>query len=455
MKRYGLLPALLAALLLLTACQAAGGEDQEDQDPEMVTLIYANLTEGGVDQKAIKNFNVTHQKAGICIEVRDYFDENGQSGVERLISEMVSGRVPDIIDLGDAQNGLPYRQLALKGYLEDLWPYINNDPQLNDGQVWEAPLKAAEVDGGLYTVFSDVGISTLIGRESVVGTGCSWSLEDLRNAFATMPDGSTVLEYYLTKSEVFYYMFRMNLDNYVNWETGESTFDSDSFRAALEFVNTFPDAYPSLEFEGGWEKAQLEVQDRIRYGEQMLSAQVVWSGPTVPILDKVYASGERVSFIGYPMEDGSAGSAFTIMGTKLAMSSTCKDKEAAWEFLRKALLKRYTTPHQASRLGFHLNRSDYDLMQQFETDPDLDGFIGFYDTFFNETVEVYVARVLPEQRARLDELMSSIDKIELYDNTLYDIVFEASGPYFAGDKTMDETIQMIQNRVRLYVNEFR
>ena len=449
MKRYGLLLALLAALLVLSACQAA---DDEDQEPEMVTLVYANLTEGGVDQKALKNFNVTHQKAGICIEVRDYFDENGRSGVDRLITEMASGKIPDIIDLGDSQNGLPYRQLALKGYLEDLWPYINSDPQLNDGQVWETPLKAAEVDGGLYTIFGRVGISTLIGREEVVGTGCSWSLEDLRNAFATMPEGSTVLEYYLTKSEVFYYMFRMNLDNYVNWETGESTFDSDSFRAALEFVNTFPDAYPSLEFEGGWEHAQLEVQDRVRYGEQMLSAQFIPSAPMVPLLDRAYARGERISFIGYPMEDGSAGSAFTILGTKLAMSSTCKDKEAAWDFLRKVLLRKYTTPNQVSIGGFPLNLSDFDMIKQFELNPPQD-MVCFFHAFFNGAVEVQVSRVLPEEMARIDEFLSHIDKIELYDTALYDIVFEASGPYFAGDKTLDETVRMIQNRVRLYVNE--
>ena len=57
--------------------------------------------------------------------------------------------------------------MALRGYLEDLWPYIENDPDLGREGVMEAPLKAAEVDGKLYTVFESVCINTLVGPISV------------------------------------------------------------------------------------------------------------------------------------------------------------------------------------------------------------------------------------------------------------------------------------------------
>lgn len=72
---------------------------------------------------------------------------------------------PDIIDLA----GISYRQMVRKGYLEDLWPYIENDPALGRDGVLEAPLKAAEVDGGLYAAFGCVHINSLVGAESVVG----------------------------------------------------------------------------------------------------------------------------------------------------------------------------------------------------------------------------------------------------------------------------------------------
>ena len=54
--------------------------------------------------------------------------------------------------------------------------------------------------------------------------------------------------------------------------------------------------------------------------------------------------------------------------------------------------------------------------------------------------------------------MALYDAVERMDNgrgTIYDIVSEMAGAYFAGDKTLDETCSLIQNRVMLYVNENR
>ena len=56
---------------------------------------------------------------------------------------------------------------------------------------------------------------------------------------------------------------------------------------------------------------------------------------------------------------------------------------------------------------------------------------------------------------RFTDFVNHIDKIDLYDTTIYDLVQEQCGPYFAGDMTMDETIRLIENRVGLYVNEQR
>ncbi len=69
------------------------------------------------------------------------------------------------------------------------------------------------------------------------------------------------------------------------------------------------------------------------------------------------------------------------------------------------------------------------------------------------TVQYHAAT--EEELARYEDFLGSIDKIEICDNTLYSLVKECCNPYFAGDKTLDETVQLIQNRVMLYVNEQR
>ena len=129
MKRFWVF--LLAAALAFTACSAGGQEPPPD--PGVITLIYAQLSANSVNQKALYQFNLEH-KGEVQIEVRDYtkLSEGGKQGVDLLMTEITAGRGPDIIELGTSRetSQLSYRRLAEQGYLEDLWPYIEEDPGL-------------------------------------------------------------------------------------------------------------------------------------------------------------------------------------------------------------------------------------------------------------------------------------------------------------------------------------
>ena len=194
MKRYWKNFVLFCVVLalLLTACSTGGRQritpDELDPalnqeiDPDKEILIYARTSpiSGSsnlfFDRQAVDKFNRTHDDVQIL--VKDYYgsaEERGQN-YERLLSEMAAGQVPDIIDLA----GFSYRQMVRKGYLEDLWPYIENDPDLGRDGVLEAPLKAAEVDGGLYAAFGSVTIDTLVGTASQVGDRTSWTFQELQ-----------------------------------------------------------------------------------------------------------------------------------------------------------------------------------------------------------------------------------------------------------------------------------
>ena len=64
-------------------------------------------------------------------------------------------------------------------------------------------------------------------------------------------------------------------------------------------------------------------------------------------------------------------------------------------------------------------------------------------------------KVTKDELARYDDLVNNINKINLYDCEVYDTAYEVAGAYFAGDKTLDEAVDLIQRRVTLYVNELR
>lgn len=346
---------------------------------------------------------------------------------------------------------MPYRQMAQKGYLEDLWPYIENDPDLGREGVLEAPLKAAEVDGGLYVLFDEVWINTLTGAEGVVGDRMSWTLAELQEAFAAMPEESTILPYHFRKLDVFAYMVCMSLDGCVDWESGQCSFDCEDFREALQFVNGFPDEVPHT-----GEELSGELLDRMRRGKQMLWAYPIYSVMDAQLISALIADGGPVSFVGYPTADGSVGSSFYPI-RKLAMSSACQDKEAAWEFLRQMILPKYDRDMIREGEGprcIPINREDYDNVKRVAQSA---GFVPKELGFGRKPDSVLVEchRVTDEEWEQYEDLINSVTKVDMYDSNIYNIVWEAAGAYFAGDKTLDETVALIQNRAGLYVNENR
>ncbi|MBD5152803.1 MAG: extracellular solute-binding protein [Oscillibacter sp.] len=448
---------LAVSLLLLAACGNAGGVGP-DWDENI--LVYAVMNPHHVDQAAVNRFNETH--TDVQIEVRNYYDEDdpfGEKGKERLTTEILAGRIPDILDIGDGSGSLPYRQLAERGYLEDLWPYIDSDPELGRESLMEAPLKAAEVNGGLYVAFRSVTINTLIGAERLVGDRMSWTLEDLREAFAAMPEGSTITDFYAGKDFMFEMICSVKLDGYVDWETGACFFDSEDFRSTLEFINSFPAKTEEIADSqtGAPDMEKLdELGWRRRNGLQMLSMTDITRIDDMQMNDLLFNG--RTSYVGYPTSDGSVGSSFEPNAMhRLAISSVCRNKEAAWEFVREELLPRYNTESMKAHLsgmgsGFPINRADYELMRRMRIHNG-SKFFGYTVVIGSEPVEL---PPLPEEDVlRLEALYNSIERIDLNDNAIYDIVWEQCTPYFTGDRSLDETVQLVQNRVKLYVSENR
>ncbi len=436
--------------LVLTAC-SAGGENQTEEGIPILT--YATLS-GEVNRELVDDFNAEHE-GEIQLEVLDYsegIDEGGHQGMDRLLTELAAGKCPDIIEMfantknySGKINALPYQQMARKGYLEDLWPYIENDPELGRDGVMEAPLKAAEVEGGLYMLFDHFAIRTIAGPAEVVGDRYSWSFDELRDAFSTMPEGSTVLDYCFDKASIFSQLFPLLVDSYIDWESGQCSFNGEGFRSTLEFINSFvPD-----DFEWTSDEAvNRELTDRQMNGLQMMDTAGIWSAHDMQTIDAW--CGGQAGFVGYPTADGSVGSFFSIQSGRLAMSSGCKNKEAAWDFLRRMLLPQPASSLNEDRSGFSVNKADFEKRFEIEQRTKYSACIfGFYGPTYD------LPRLEKADYDRLVDFINRIDKLGIFNQKLLDTIEEPCEAYFAGDRTLDETVDLIQNRVSLYVNENR
>ena len=460
-----------AGLLVLAAVLLVGcAEKDVSQEPEDGVLTYAALNKPSKEVlSSIKDFNENHPDTPI--EILDYSDE---FGLERLRTELALGRVPDIIEMYRAGKGadmvslfeiyeerpegeywMPYRQMAEKGYLEDLWPYIRRDEaELKYGQngLQETPLKAAEVNGGLYLIFQRVTINTLVGPQRLVGDRCGWTFEELMETFSAMPEGSSILRHYLTQADMFRQMAVPLLDQYVDWRTGQCAFDSDGFRELLLFLASFPDEFQTLLSQNALYE---ECAQRMLGGTQMLEAVSCTGITNVTRLDTHF--DDQVSFVGYPTSDGSPGSMFVPHGTILAMSSACRNKEAAWTYMSQLLNRNIRSASQIEDYGFYIkikipiNKTDYARVCKYDLARHTMA-TGGPSGFLSPNL-VSIDTPDKQDKERFDALIDNTCLFYWPDDALADVVWESIGPYLAGDRGLDDTIDLVQKRATLYVNE--
>lgn len=392
------------------------------------------------------------------IVVKDYSeyatDDDYNAGLTKLNTELISGNVPDILVNGTE---LPIGQYAAKGLLEDLWPYLDADPEYSRDKLMTQPLNAAQTDGKLYRLPIDFGVTTAVGLGKVVGEYTTWTLADVNDALSKLPEGATVFNKYYTQSEMLQYCVAMNAESFMNWQDGTCSFDSDEFRALLEFVKPFPAEYD-------WQSNAEEYESdytRLKNGKQLLY-------PTsISDFDSIYyvfaALDHDVRFIGFPREDGSSGNAFNASCT-LSISTTCKDKSGAWAFIRSTLSDDY----QESIWNYPIVKSVFEakaqeaMTQEYETDADgnqiLDddgnpipisnGGMSYGD---EPMIELYA--VTQEQYDAVLALIDSTTSFVDFDQNVLDIISDEAAGYFAGSKTVEEASKLIQSRVSLYIQE--
>ena len=73
---------------------------------------------------------------------------------------------------------------------------------------------------------------------------------------------------------------------------------------------------------------------------------------------------------------------------------------------------------------------------------------------FTMPESVTVPSLTEEEVRRFEDFFNSIDKIDItWNGTPMKLVLETCAPYFSGDKSLDETVALVQNRVELYVSE--
>lgn len=424
------------------------------------------------------------------IVVRDYSeyntDDDYNAGIQKLNTEMLSGKLPDMID--NNTYSMPVEQYAAKGFLTDLYELIDADADLSREDFVQPVLKALEsADGKLYQLPSMFAVSTAIALDKVAGDYDTWNLAAVKDAMTKLQDGASVFDVYRTKTDILQTCISRNIDAFVDWENGGAHFDSDEFKALLEFANQFPETY---DWENATDEENDSAQNRMNAGKQLMTDMYVSSFEDMLYQLTGYNGG--VKFVGYPSEDGTSNHTFQIDGA-IAISSTCADKTAAWNFMKQFLTEDYQSGYNV--WNFPINQKAFDqkmkdaMTEEYQTDEngnvvkdengnpiripkmtyyttDTGGGVAFAATTetaastvviggsgVNEDGSISIYAMSQEQADQILDLINATTAVYGYDESILNIISDEAAAYFAGEKSLDDTANMIQSRVNLYVAE--
>ena len=451
---------------------AVGGADVS-QGPTTQILILSKVPASSVAQKKVLtlatmylDYNMrrmivkfNRSNPDYRIELLDYSEyntsEDYSAGQTKLNTEIMAGNVPDILNL----SGLSWDKMAARGVLTDLMPYLESDEELH-GQLFDNILRALQSDGKLYRTVSSFQIQTVMGASSVVGDTPGWTLEEFNAALKTMPAGCEPFGVGMTRDQILTWGLSMELNQLVDWSSGKCSFDSPRFTDILKLANEFPKEF-------NWEEYQWTMEDdepqRIASGRQMLMQVWISDFESVQMYDAIF--GGSATYIGFPTNEG-VGNVIQFGDEGYAISSKCRDKDAAWQFLRTLFTEKYQSQNvwslPTNRNAFN-KKLEEAMTPQYMTDEkgnfilDEDGNKIEVDrgSWGWGSIEVKIGALTQAQADKILELIETTDRCSSNNEEVMEMIQADCEAYFSGQKTAEEVGRLLQSKMTIYINEQR
>jgi ABC-type glycerol-3-phosphate transport system substrate-binding protein len=328
-----------------------------------------------------------------------------------------------------------YQQYASSGIFEDLYPYIDSDPRLSREDYSKEMLDSYTYDDKLVSIPYTFLLKTIVARNDEIGNTGGFSIHDMEKEYRLYSEND-----YIPYGRAFTMrlMLALNATHYYDTESGMCDFDNDEFKSILELLKNIPETGPS--FQDPEDQAKAFNNGCLAYAYVPISS--------IYELQTYLYQFHDATLVGYPNDMGIyAYQCDSSISEKIAISALSKHKEGAWDFLAYYLSSEY--PDDVLYWTFPSRLSEIDRALEIQNEKVKEMSL-YNDNFNAESVKYHEAT-----SGEIAMIRQMIDNIETDDLTteLFSIIYEEASPYWAGDKTMDEVIKVIQSRASLMMAE--
>lgn len=412
--------------------RSVSGADAEAAEKEVILLSF--YSRNSELQDAVVAFNKSSDKYRIEIE---WGEETGDYiGYWNTVwTALMTGGGPDLLSVSQQMNFNDYIRQEM---LEDLAPYI--EANLNPEDYVESALYAYRQGDSVYGLMGSFVLNTQITKQSLLteseagfeaGWGMGWTFEEMAAAAAANPQIKAYKEN-ADALEVLRDCVAFGGIDYGDYET---------LSQAILFAEQYGKG--------------LEPGEDAVLGENVLVADVQLN-TALNWADIQALYGDDIVVAGFPRNDrqGVAQS-----GTAWSINRNSEHKEGAWAFLQFLLSRQYQEKRAG---GFSVYRDIFEkeLMRYSEPNsyqmylPDAGGIITVTNTYHLPASGLDIEVMTQDQIETVRGLAENSAVYEFTeDDGAWNIIYEEAGAYFVGDRTIEKTMEILQNRMDVYLSE--
>ena len=328
----------------------------------------------------------------------------GAGDLDKLLVSLTAADAPDLVIFDGGIN-------TASAYFEDLYPWLDADPELSRESFLPRLLEDLSVNGELHELWTGVNVSTIVARASDVGDGRGLTTADYDRILAENDVYQAVFQSFMSKENLLSFVAQVGISRYVNKADGTCNFEDPGFRELLAWCARMCDGVP----EGSPDVPALGPEDVVLWYEWMQTPE------RVHMLD-TNVFHEPFVFVGFPTGDD-MGSYYTLEGVIMAIPRQAANKEGAWAYMRSRLL-----PAAQRQVRF--------------------------PTHLDTLLSVAGANLSAEEINQLLDLLEHTGFAEnVADEPLRQMVLECGLAYLHGEKSLDETLSTLQSRASIYMSE--
>lgn len=442
----------------------------EDVDLTEAKVIEIAVTDNNDPDLAALVTSFNRKNPGFRMVVTDFSQyntpEDPDAGMTKLTTDILNGLYKPAIVKGN-QSDEVVRQILANDLFTDLYPFIDRDEAISRDDLFGAFTRTFSVGGKLWGICPSFDVMTLIAPQSIVGERGNWTFEDAIDIASSLPDGVDLLEG-ITQSVAPYALFGLSgYGAFIDEETNTAHFDSDAFIRYLKYIASLPAEidYSALPDDYYSTRYIRRHNGQVALESAILQDPVDWLG-----LEAIFNTKE-FSLIGYPTADENEIGTYIDTGSAYLMTSFCEYPEEAWELLREIALKEvkgvlYNRLFRCE--GFPILKSAYDKIAEqfaaFEYIFSLDGksiTSVRYDPENPTAADTLdspgiIVRFTEEEKSALRDYLDNrvgAPWMDMAEDEITAIVNEEITAFTSGMRTAEETAEMIQSRVSLWLAE--